>query len=50
MSVTASSDDVLEETYLLEANLISAFAEALTADVEAVLADNTSLVSTDSAV
>lgn len=37
-------------TVLVEADLVSALAEALTADVEAVLSDDTTLVTADTAV
>lgn len=37
-------------TVLVEADLVSALTEALTADVEAVLSDDTTLVTADTAV
>lgn len=37
-------------TVLVEADLVSALTEALTADVEAVLSDDTTLVAADTAV
>lgn len=38
------------KSYLVEANIVGVLAEALTADVEVVLADKTGLVSANAAI